>query len=253
MKFKHSIKLLIFLFFFNNQLVGQIDTVYVNEHNKIITKSLFYKKVESDIFNGLQFKTDSVLLKKIRFNYFFGSLEKSTKTQIFKFLNKKHQIDTSKTMIIHYRDTLKSIGEFPKVSHHNYRPFSSVISCSPYFDETKSRSHKDFIISHQKCIKTHQKIDDNISVLHFYYHNNGHRNKFKNLTWYHDSNQLIKNIFTDEYKNYEWIIIHPDGEFYMKSGDDNISYEKIVRKQNWYKLKEDFLDECKLLNLENNN
>lgn len=65
--------------------------IYKNEKNKIVTL-------------------------KARPSYFFGTIEKVKKQQLFKLLAQRNNVDTTKTIVIHYQDTLKRIDEFPKTN-----------------------------------------------------------------------------------------------------------------------------------------
>lgn len=260
MKFLNSV---FFLFFFtcSVSIYGQLDTIYADESNHYISKDEFYKKVNSSIYYGLRFDTDTLVLQKIRFRYYLGSLPITIKSQLFKLLNRRHQIDTTKTLVIHYTDTLKSAEEFPKRSSIVYRDSLNNIVKIPNtgtfidlkgIEDIKKHEHiwnyKKFINQHKKCIKNHKKFSEVASVLHFYNYNNGHPEKVKNLMWYKDYGSVINKIFADSYKNFQQLIVYPNGDFYVQTMNGNIPYDDLVRKMNCDNYKYDFLKKMELLN-----
>lgn len=258
MKFLNSI----FLSFVMCYVVyGQSDTIYVDERDHYISKDEFYKKIDSPIYYGLKFDTDTLVLQKIRFKYYLGKLPITVKSQLHKLLNKRHQIDTTKTLVIHYIDTLKSPREFAKRSRIVYRDslnnMVKIPNSASVIDLNKMRtikkhehiwSYKDFISQHKKCTKNHQKYKEVASVLHLYNHNNGHSDEVKNLKWFKDYGFVIKKVFADSYKNFQQIIIYPNGDFYTQAMYGNIPYDDLVTKTNWDKHKDDFIKRMELLN-----
>ncbi len=255
-------KIIVFAFFvYSFNVFSQLDTIYADENDKIVSKQIFFQKFNSKIYHALSFKTDTVVLQKLRFSHYFGKLNSTTKNQFFKLLSKKHEIDTTKTLIIHYLDTLKSIDEFPKKTEVVYRDSLNNIVKLPsggntlYFDKIrKIKKHKhffnhtSFINNYKRCIRKHKKYDDVALILHFYGHNNGHPNEYKKVKWYNDYGSLIKKMFTDKYKNFDLIIIHPDGEFYIQARRNDIPYKDLVNKTNWDKYKKDYISTCESLN-----
>lgn len=257
-----SLFFFLFFFIFSASIYGQLDTIYADENDHYISKDEFHRKVNSSIYYGVRFNTDTLVLQKIRFRYYLGSLPTTVKTQLFKLINKRHQIDTTKTLIIHYIDTLKSVDEFPKRSGVVYRDSLNNIveipNTATFIDFSsiggiKKHEHiwnyKKFINQHKKCVKEHQKFNDEANVLHFYNYNNGHPDIVKNLKWYRDYGSVIKKIFTDSYKNFQQIIIYPNGDFYIQAMNTNILYDDLVKKTNWDKHKDDFLKKMELLNV----
>lgn len=260
MKYLNSVFFLLFVICFGH-IYGQQDTIYVDEKDHYISKDAFYKKMNSSIYYGLRFDMDTVMLQKIRFKYYLGSLLPTVKSQLHKLLNKRHQIDTTKTLVIHYTDTLKSATEFAKRSKVIYRDSLNNIVSIPdsgsFIDFNKIRtikkhehiwSYKEYINQHKKCVKNHQKYEEVVSVLHFYNHNNGHPDEVKNVKWFKDDGSIIKRIFADSYKNFQQIIIYPNGDFYIQAMGNNIPYEDLMRKKDWDNHKDDFLEKVKLLN-----
>ena len=220
---------------------AQLDTLYLDESDRLITKTIFQHKTGSPLYHGLRFDTDTLVLNKVRFNYYFGKLTPSVKTQFFKLLNKRHQIDTTKTLIIHYQDTLKTQDQFPEKD--------SIV----YLDSLSERhihlwGYDSFLNANKKCIKNHNKYKKTSELLHFYGHNLGHPNNVKKLVWYKDYGLIIKKLFADSYRNFKIIIIHSDGEFFVESRLNEIPNNHLIRRKKWDDYKADFVRRCKALN-----
>lgn len=251
----------IFLFLGALNLLAQSDTIYVDENDRYVSKAIFFKKAKSKIYKGVEFSTDTVVLRKLRFNYYFGKLNEITKSQLFKFFKHRYSIDTTKTLVIHYLDTLKAMHEFPKKTEIIYKDGEGNIikmpsnSGSTVFinDIVKVKSHKhiynhnSFIDRYEKCIKNHKKYRETALILHFYNINNGHPETYKNVKWLKDKGGLIKKIFSDSYMNFKSIILHPNGEYYL-GFKHKAPYRNLVKQLKWDKYKTDFLNEVAALN-----
>lgn len=233
--------LVIFFLLILSDSYAQLDTIYLDESDKFISKTIFENKIGSTIYHGLKFETDTLVLNKVRFSYYFGELSPSVKTQLFQLLNKRHQIDTTKTLIIHYQDTLKPLEQFPKRD--------SIV----YLDSLSKRhihlwGYDSFLNAHKKCFQNHKKYKKEAQLLHFYAHNLGHPNKVKNLEWFKDYGLVIKKIFADSYQNFKIIIIHSDGEFFIESRINEIPYNHLIRQKKWEEYKNEFIRRSEALN-----
>ena len=246
---------LLFFFSITGKILAQADTIYSDENNKLISKVEFNRKMNSEVFHGLRYETDTIVLNKLRFNYYFGELDPIVKTQLFKLLNKRHQIDTTKTLIIHYLDTLKSIEEFPKVtktvlldslnneikvpefknSYIDFRPLENVKS------HMHLQSYKSFVNEYKKCIRKHKKYRKTARLLHFYGHSSGGlEEKSEDVNWLKDYGFVVKKVFSDGFKTFNTIILHPNGEFYMQSRHNKIPFEHLVKQIHWNEYKTEF-------------
>lgn len=243
-------------------LHAQKDTIYADENDFPISKEIFNKKLSAPIYYGLRFDTDTLVLQKIKLKFYIGELESNTKHQLFKLLNKRHQIDTTKVLIIHYSDTLKLPNEFPK---RNYVVFKDSLDNivkviqgpTTFVDLNKIRSvkkqehfwsYKTFIREQKKCMKSHVKYKDEAQVLHFYNQNNGHPEKLNELRWYKDYGLVIKKILMSIENEFDVIIIHPDGDFYVQKGylEFYYPYKDLIEKRNWETHNKAFLEKMKI-------
>lgn len=245
------------LFFFKTEeVLAQTDTIYSDENNRLISKDLFDRKMNSALFHGLRYETDTLVLNKIRFNYYFGELDPTIKSQLFKLLSKRNSVDTSKTLVIHYLDTLKSIEEFPKKTETVF--FDSLNNeveipkfNNSYLDLTslgniKSHIHvknyKTFVREYKRCIKKHKKYNETVDLLHFYGYSRGNLQEMNyGVDWLKDYGLVVKKVFSDGFKNFNIIILHPDGEFFMQSRYNKLSYENLLKRIHWEEYKAEFI------------
>lgn len=159
------------------------------------------------------------------------------KSQLFKLLNKRSNIDTTKTLIIHYNDSLKSPNQYSEKGETKY-----MVS----FGHEHLNTYKGFLIGHKNCLRRHNKYKKIANVLHFYITNNGHPSRYKKLFWYKDYGSIIKKMFSDSYKNFDRIIIHPNGEFYL--GFQSHRYENLIKKKDWDEYRDEFVQEVNKTN-----
>ena len=272
LKIKESLKYLksilsLVLFVLSVGVYGQRDTIYVDENDKPISKEIFNNKLNSPIYSGLRFDADTLILQKIEFKYNFGNITPSVKNQLFKLLNKRHQIDTTKTLVIHYQDTLRAKSEFSKISKIVYYDSlgkevkttikSHQVSEGARFEfVTKGKatkrvyheSYRDFIYVKKLCYKSYKKYDKTASVLHFYNINNGHPNVLKKLRWYQDYGGLLKKLFFQDKKKFYTVIIKPSGEFFIEYHENYFTMCDLLNPEKWNTIKVDFEQKYKALN-----
>ena len=195
-------------------------TIYVDENYLVISKKLHKKRLKSEIYHSLSYDLDTIKYEKLRLSYFFGKFEKIKKQQLFKLLFLRNGIDTTKTLVFHYSDTLKAKYLFTKRD--------GVV-------DLKNGKHK-HEISYDTYLKRHiecvEKWEKNIGVtmLHYYNINIGHPEKVGKVKWYKDPSGVVRNIFRDDYKNYNFFVVKPNGQFFVYSlrGTQKINYEKLI-------------------------
>ncbi|WOD43249.1 hypothetical protein [Hwangdonia lutea] len=235
------VSLLVIVFFIHSlNALSQVRTVYADETGKIISKAVYQKKLKSSIYSGFLYRTDSIVLEKLRLKYYFGRLTPTVKTQFFKFINHRHQIDTTKSLLIRYVDTLRAKSEYPIrnifiFNNHEIKDYS--VTYTEYISRKKSSE-----VYYRRYKKKLVKLD-------FYGHNNGHPEVYENLRWYKDYGYLIKKIFCQLKNDLTTIIIHPDGEFYIESTETNLPFTDLFRKRNWFKHKNKFIKDIEKLNI----
>lgn len=263
MGFSHSSGLFLAIIFFLKYFLvnSQPDTLYLDENDKYISKDNFYKKAESEIYGATRYVTDTLVIGKLEFNYFFSELSGETKSQLFKLFAIRHQIDTAKTLIIHYEEVLKNKLEYPKYSYVEY--YDSLSQKMDYIKngydlekygkrivERKTiLDYESFLRAHENCIKINKRYGDNLTILHFFNQNNGHPIEVKRLKWYKDYGAILKNLFYDNDRKFAVLFIRPDGEYYLLYKNGKYLFEDLLKSENWNLYRNDFLEELRSLNI----
>ncbi len=210
----------------------QKDTIYFNFSGEQIHRDNFYKKVNSSLFGATMYDLDTIVVLKTRRSYLFGEINDKERNQLFKLINKRNHVDTTKTMVIHYIDTLKAVHQFPR-----REKIIQLEGGGHRHDIT----HRTFIRGGKNCRKTFSKYKHS-NVYHFYKFNNGHPKAFKKLTWEKDNYKLIRKITAFDFKSNYVIAISPKGDFFIF---DWVEYPKnvyndIKKGVNWKKHKKQF-------------
>lgn len=206
------------------------ESVYLDESYNVITKKQYNKRLNSEIYHSLNYDLDTIKYKKLRLSHFFGKLEGVKKQQLFKLLYLRNGVDTTKTLVFHYNDTLKAKKYFPEKD--------SVA----YFKKGRHKHlicYDTFLEQHKKCVDKWRK-KDNISILHYYCVNKGHPDEIGEVLWYKDPSNVIKNVFRDDYKNFKFFALKPNGHFFVYSIRDSkkLDYVKLIaNKWEFYEKK----------------
>lgn len=206
---RYSIYIVLFLVLVTSAN-GQVRKELFLDEGKIeISKRIYNKKVRSGLYYGQRYANDSIIYNVLYLSYYFDKIKRRPKEQLFKLLAQRNNVDTTKTILIHYENELKGIEEFPKNDTIVY-----------YKNGTHSHliSHKTFIEGHKKCNSTERK---NTKVYHFFSENKGHPLSFEGQEWYKDNLLLLKNTFGNgKESRRNWaLIIHPSGEFALRNAE----------------------------------
>lgn len=201
----HLLALIILISF--NVFSQKKKKVYLSEKFEIITKRYYNKMFNSKLYHSISYDLDTIVYKKLRLNYFFGQLDKDNRGQLFKLLYSRNKIDTTKTLMFHYKDTLKSKKQFPKKDK------------TVYLKNGKHKhlvSYETFLRHHSNCKSKYDNYHD-VTILHFFSVNNGHPKRVGDLIWYKDPSNVIKRVFRDGYKSFSVFVVKPDGRFFIRS------------------------------------
>lgn len=228
--------------------------IYVNEAYKITTFLKYKKKLNSKLFDIAIVENDSAIFKKLRYNQYFGKLNKLKKSQLSKLLHKRYKIDSSKVWLIHYIDSIPNIKKMPEESGVEFidslgratgiflsnKKLKSDYKKHPYTGHMHTQSAKDFI---KGIKKEKEKIRNHIELLHFYNFNKGFPTKKLNeLKYYEDQQNLISNLFSDKLKKFPVIILHPNGEFYVAQKNNFKKERRMLKKPYFNKKKKKWLN-----------
>lgn len=208
------------------------DTIYLNASYKEIAKTEFQERIRSNLFYTANIKGDSVFYMKLRYKQYYGKLESSKKNQLNKIFASRFQIDTTKTWLIHYIDTLFKKSINPKLKHIRDRDifmdsvcYINLIRNIDYSVNKKTRKFKKF-----------KKTE----LIHFYGFNKGYPiEEIEYGKWYKDQNKIVKKIFNDGIRHYNTIIIFPNGDFCLDPWP--IQVKRILNRRGYLKEKKNWL------------
>lgn len=223
---------------------GQVsDTTYIDEAYRIVSSKEFYKKAKSNLYYTNLYIADTTIYNKIFLKYYIGELEEEKRVQLFSLLSQRNAIDTTKSILIHYKDTLHSKDHYPKKD--------TVIK---YKDGSHKHiiSYRTFLRQHRQCEK--QYSSKNIQMYHFINFNNGHPLEVKKLKWRKDPLNILRRMFYNHSDNMRFwtILIHPNGEYAINNaGVRTIKmWKEMKMHKNWHLYKEQFYNSYHTLNPE---
>ncbi|CAM1347421.1 hypothetical protein [Tenacibaculum insulae] len=246
--------LLLFTYYINHSQSKKI--IYVDEKYNEISFTSYQKKLSSKLFDIAIVEDKNMIYKKLRYYEYYSKLPIKTKYQLTKLFSKRFNIDSTKTLLIHYIDSVPDIKKMPIESGIEIK--DSLNKTIRFISNTELKSNKNgsnYLKKHRhiqsfndyiKNIKSeinkyHKK---RLELIHFYNQNKGFPEwKLKEIKYFKDHNSLIKKIFSDKMKTYDVILIHSNGEFYV-SNTRNHSYNKenkLAKKSFYDKQKNKWL------------
>ncbi len=248
------LRYLVFIQLFSLNAFSQKDTLYFDIYENEISKVVFNTKLHSKFYNGIRYSSDTLVVQGLIPNHVFGQLSPVVKSQLFKMLSSRSEIDTLKTLSLYYKDTLITRNEFPKKDLLIFRDsLGKVMGTSKligwYFDGRpyKKAKYHDRIYSFKgfnrltlSIFKKYRKFK-HVEPVFFYGTNNGLDLNTLKVKWHKDYGYLIKNLF--RYKDYWFgqLIIKPNGEYYVRYGYVEGDYRKLFNIKEWDKQKAEFL------------
>lgn len=228
--------LVLFALYFNG--FSQVDTIYVDENYNKLLKDTFKQKLKSNAYKAYRYSTNTLVLEMLKPKFRFGNLDKHVKSQLFKLLASRHNIDTSKVLSILYIDSLKSKNDFPKkkyalvkdqygntIGKEKFR--SAWVFPSEYVDIRKYlkdrnknevklitvNNYKGFLKNCKRFFRLHKKYDE-VTPFMFYNFKAGTEDEFKNIHAYKDYGLLLRKLFALDTEVPKYIVIKNNGEFY---------------------------------------
>ncbi|MEX1381780.1 hypothetical protein [Lutibacter sp.] len=237
-----KIKIIAFLtlIIFNFNTFYAQDKFYLDENIVEIDSIEFKKKCKIHILKCLTYKTNSVEVNKVLYDFAFGKLSPIAYEQIKKTLIQKSlkNIDNDATLLINYRDSLYDF-EIRKKNYDIHIQEHKDAKHHKFTFETFDKSRKKWISKQQKCSS---KIDEKFNTATFYVYNfdYGSIEHYPDLGWIKDRS-IFKNIFFQIYGNYRYLVLKPDGEYFLCGShfsDSNLKY--LLKNKDWTKIKSDF-------------
>ncbi len=238
---------------------SQVDTLYFDIDGNKINKHTFKSKFRSKFYDGIRYAADTLVVEELMPNHIFGQLSPVAKSQLFKILSIRNNIDTLKILSIFYKDTLLARNEFPKKDYLIFRDsLGNVMGISKlrgwYFDGRAYReakwherkySFKNFNKICYSNFKNHKRFK-HVTPVFFYGFNKGLDLSTLKVKWYQDYGFLIKKLFM--YKNYwfQQLILKPNGEFFIRIGSKPIHKKELFDEEQWNAHRDAYFSEIKI-------
>ncbi|MGB5419246.1 hypothetical protein, partial [Algibacter sp.] len=247
---------------FSSNAFSQSDTLYFNLDGVKINKERFKNKIEKDFYEATMYTTDTLVEMKLKLLYCFGKLTDDSKTQLFKSLSSRHEVDTTKILSSFYKDTLKSKSDFPlknviylisnagdtlkkrsfsnsrtmNYTHRQWKKESGKIKTFMNF-KAYHRLNNEYIRGH------HSDYKKSVELLMFYGENNGDSDKIQGLKWHKDNGDVLKKLFNYKDEKFRYVLIKPNGEFFLQYGFIATPFSNLFNDTDWEFHKNKFLKE----------
>lgn len=192
-----------------------------------VGKITFFEKSKKDYIHFVSYEYQDTLYFQLQLSYYFAKLTDHKKKLLFNYLARDHKVDTSKIMIIHYADSLKSIKNFPK---------ADTVLNGPGATHKHLYSHQAFVDQNRNCIKKYNK-NKHSNVYHFVKTNKDHPLEIADAKWYIDKRESLYSIFNKTIKTFLIAIIHPDGRYfvynYYEDPEVVVMQNRLVKNKKW--------------------
>ncbi|MCB0463955.1 MAG: hypothetical protein R2816_07880 [Flavobacteriaceae bacterium] len=256
-----SLKIL-FLLLISFSIQGQTK-VFVDENMQEIDSISFYKKCDARVFKCLTYNTDSLIVNKVHNRFKFGKVSTEEYNQVRLLLMKKGNfiIDKKEILVIEKIDTIG--GSYSSYLNHmrKYHKKDSnkntdstnsssngikvylnnkQVKPTPKIKSKKSynRSYKAHMKIPAKCKKKFEK-KFSTSVFTMYKHNT-HENELPKTLDLINHSEIIENTFFNQIDSAHFVILKPDGEYFISSVLFKDSYLLgFFKNDNWEKHKKD--------------
>lgn len=220
----------------------KVDSIYLDEDGQHISKDIFNRKLNSNFYYGNVYEADNLVIGKLQWSHYFGTLSEELRHQFFKFLTDKYSIDTTKVMAIHYLDTLQPASSYPSkdqiITLENGKHIHKI-------------SFKTYKKSYKECEKRFKK-NKHANVYHFYSINNGHPDVIDKTTFLQDFQHKIKLLFNKNDKQATVILLHPNGHYLIHYRTDGIYSSNVLtqleKNERWQSYLTDFQNKTSVLN-----
>ena len=264
--------LLFNLFYFNYTFCQNKKFSYLNDKGNIISLSSYKTKINSNLFYTILEINHDTIIKGMRLKESYGQLDLKQKQQLNKLFNKRFGIDSTKTWLIHYIDSLPNVNKMPKISGlYLFNEFENKIE-----EEIKSKKFYHFaedslLVSYKTYINYSKKIllsyndykkivflenkkyskFSSVQLIHFFNLNNGYPEEdINNDKLYPDKGLIVKKLFNKSiYDNYHIIIIHPNGKYYKVYSREifKIKERKLLKYKSFLRLEKNGIKPLKIL------
>ena len=228
------------LFIFSFMISNAQNKVYLDENIVKIDSLEFIKKCKIHVLKCLTYSTDSIEVNKVLYNFQFGKLSAIEYDQIKKTLEQKSlkKIDDDAILLVNYRDSLFDFESRNK-QYETHKRIHQDVRHSEFNSKIFDKNRKNWISQQQKCsAKLNKRF--NTSVFYVYKFDYGSIKNYPDLGWIKDRG-IFKNTFFQIQGNYHYLVIKPDGEYFLCGShfsDLNLKY--LLKNKDWSKIKSDF-------------
>lgn len=236
MKFLNLVFVLIFPLFLLSQNNSKL--IYLDEHYNEVDSLTYKKKCNSYFYKCLDYKKDSLTLKKVLYAYSFGKLEQTELNQIKSILKSDSNISISddESIIIHFKDTLTGYPDFLKTQEMRVKALQKQfpdIQLEPHDEKFYQTRINSWIKSQKKFINKYSKRFP-VRFLYIYNFDKEGLKNYKNFEWIKDNQGIVKNRFFKISNNHKLVLIKPNGNYFLIGGDfkpDNM--RKLLKYEDW--------------------
>lgn len=178
-----------------------------------ISKDVFLTKLQTDQYQSINLQSDTIQSYKLRRKEVFGQLDSLTNSQLRMSLFKFYKVDTTKTLFIHYMDTLPVVANMPL---HD----TLIVKVKTDKQGATKTSHQHLISFETekkgllKEVRSFEKFQ-NVRFLHLVNVFNDYPVMVAHHKMMKDQNLLYRKVFSDGLKPYANIILYKDGTFLM--------------------------------------
>ena len=249
--------------------IPKIKTVFIDENSLYITKREFNEKCNAAVFQCKRFELENIIAYRVYYRMYFGKLKPEEYNQLRLYLNKKSNktIPENHKILIHYEESLVGFKESnehcnlinAKSLKDNYEafnleaelngdyPFESIKEFQRYVrihrlefhDEAKFNEEvANYATQQNNCIK---KVETKYLTPVFYvvYDNYNYPIKNKHFNWVVDKG-TIKSAFIKKLPDADFILVKPNGEYFIKSDFmPDFVLKKLLKHENWEQFKQD--------------
>lgn len=223
------------------------EKIYLDENMKELDYISYTKKCDAHIYKCIEFKTDTFAINKMVYKHQFGTITPSEYIQVKSILSKdsKEKIKQNAVIVVKYSDSLYSYNTTKKkhnslIAFHQKAVYDTAsntmkyhkINYKTYNLNTYNKNCKNWLKEQNKCIKKFEKID-NINVIHSYLHKEKNTYNYADFHFVKDRG-ILKNTFFKIVKNFNVLILKPNGEYFLSGGHlEDKKIKKLLKDSDW--------------------
>lgn len=224
------------------------EEIYIDENIALIDTTTYKNKCKNILLKCLEYKTDSLVMNKVLYKFQFGKLTKEEYTQIKNVLtiDSDKKIEKNDFIIIKYYDSLlnfKRVNERHLIHLKKAEEQQTELNVRNKYHEFNEKiflkNRKNWIKKSNKCIKRYENKFQS-KAFYIYKHEQSVVDNYKNFDWIKDRG-IFKHTFFKIMFNYRFVILKPDGEYFLSGGHlTDKRFEKLLKTNDWSKFKEDW-------------